>query len=563
MKQTKLLLAFLLALCAGRPAVASAQQEGLPDGVEVIHECDTTWNFGYYGISLYSRQMHRIDIAYPTVDAHGNAVRLSGSIVIPSNVYDGSSPVDGVVLYNRYTQMTPECCPTRGYAEGEFVLLSNPLNPNWILVESDFYGFGITGEHVSDQYYVYGDANGHANIDCLLAARKVLDARGISQGKYLFNVGVSSGGYDCIGTQRVRDMYYADQVKFDKTMIAAAPFDVSKAYGEYIDKKDDPTQDIIFALIVVNSFNRQDKLGFTPQQLFTEKLAEKFDTWFNTGSYTTSQLRDSLKSIGITTFTEAVQPQLLDRSSDEFKKLDNAIKAHSLKNGWHPDPNQSYYYQHYAHDKAVPKVAGRALLDFLTSEGGYKKSLVPELTNLTTCMFIMSESHSISGIQFMLRVAATLAAYPVLYYDGELNTYYYDLVKVGTPMGIVKLLEEKGIDLGKAFSAITGGDGSGSMDFFSVMATLGNFDEQLQGMGTSLTEVLQIADDSGLSLADLMEIIQYINSKKNAQPQGDAAGSRATRREVNERLVGDYYYGNLLDWLKENNVELDKVQIGL
>ena len=44
-------------------------------------------------------------------------------------------------------------------------------------------------EHISDQYYVYGDANGHASIDCLIAARQVLDERGISQGKYLLNAG--------------------------------------------------------------------------------------------------------------------------------------------------------------------------------------------------------------------------------------------------------------------------------------------------------------------------------------------------------------------------------------
>lgn len=563
MKQTRLLLVAILALCAWRPAIVCAQQNEQIDGVEVIYECDTTWHFGYSGINLYSRQMHRIDIAYPTVDAKGNAIRLSGSIVIPSNVYDGSSPVDGVVLYNRYTQMTPECCPTRGFAEGEPIFMCTPLNPNWILVESDFYGFGITSEHVSDQYYVYGDANGHASIDCLLSARKVLDARNISQGKYLFNAGVSSGGYDCIATQRVRDKYYKDEVIFDKTLIAAAPFDVNRAYNVYVSKKDDPNQDPALALIVLNAFNRQEKLGFTPQQLFTEKLAEKFDDWFNTGRYTTLQLRDSLKKIGVKTFTDAVQPQFLDTSSDEFKKLSAAIETRNLQNDWTPDPNQSYYYQHYAHDKTVPVEAGRAFLNFLTSNGGYKKSLVPELTNLTTCMYVMADNHTISGIQYFLRLSATLAAYPVLYYDDELNTHYYDLVKVGTPMGIVKLLEEKGIDIGQAFNTLSGGTGGGGLDFFSLMQTLNQFDETLQGMGTNLAEVLLIADDSGLSIADIIEIVNYINSKKSEQPQGNVAAKRAMRQKADEQLVIDFYYNNLLDWFDDNNVELDKLEIGL
>ena len=566
MKQTKLwmLTAAILALCALRPAAMLAQSGDLQDGVEIIHECDTTWHFGYKGISLYSRPMHRIDIAYPSVDAHGNAIRLSGSIVIPGNVYDGSSPVDGVLLYNRYTQMTPECCPTRGFAEGEFVFMCTPLNPNWILVESDFYGFGITEEHISDQYYVYGDANGHASIDCLIAARQVLSERGISQGKYLLNAGASSGGYDCLAAQRVRDMYHKDDIRFDKTLAAAAPFDVNQAYNKYISAKDNPKQDIIFALVVLNAFNRQDNLGFTPQQMFTEPLASKFDEWFNTGRYSIAQLRDSLKEIGVKTFTEAMQPEFLDYGSDECKKLKAAFESHNLTNGWTPDPDQSYYYLHYAHDMAVPSASGRTVLDFLTSNGGYKKSLIPELTNLTTCMFVMSESHTISGIQFMLHLAATLTAYPVLYYDGELNTHYYDLVKVGTPMGIIRLLEEKGIDVAQAFNSLTGGDGSGGgMDFGSLLSTLTKYDEMLQEYGTNLGEVMLIADDSGLSMADIMEIINYLNSKTAEQAAGDAAASRAMRQKANEQLVGDYFYNNLLDWLKENNVDLNELQIGL
>lgn len=550
-----------IAVLATLSAAATAQTEQL-DGVEVTHECDTTWNLGYGGISIYSRQMHRIDIVYPSVDVHGNAVRLSGSIAIPGNVYDGSSPVDGTVLYNRYMQTVPEGCPTRGFAEGEAVVLCNPLNPNWILVESDFYGFGVTAGHFGEQYYVYDDANGHASIDCLLAARKVLEQRGIDQGKYLFNVGVSSGGYDCLATQRVRDMYYKDVVRFDKTLAAAAPFDVAKAYMSYIDQKDNPKQDVVFGPIVLNTFNRHDNLGFTPQQMFTDKLAAKFDSWFNSGRYTTEQLRDSLKDIGIKTFTDAIQPALLSYSSDEYKKLKAAFDAHSLQVGWDADPDQSYYYQHYAHDAAVPSASGRVVLDFLTKKG-YKKSLVPELTNLTTCMYIMGENHSISGIQFLLRVAATLAAYPVLFYDGELNTHYYDLVKDATPMGIVKKLEEKGIDVGKALGSLTGGDGEGGMDFFSLMTTLNKYDQMLQEHGTSLGEVMLIADDSGISLSDIMEIVSYLNSKSTTDTPTDVAASRSMRQKVDRNLVGDYYYNSLLDWLRENKVELSELKIGL
>ncbi len=553
------MFAAILTICG--TVNVNAQPNDQQGGYEIIYECDTTWHFGYKGVNLYSRPMHRIDIAYPTVDAQGQAIRLSGSIVIPGNVYDGSSPVDGVLLYNRYTQMQAQCCPTSGFAEGEFVFMCTPLQPNWILVESDFYGFGITSDHILDQYYVYGDANGHASIDCLLAARKVLDERGISQGKYLLNAGVSSGGYDCIAAQRVRDMYYKDEIKFDKTLVAAAPFDVITAYNGYIDHKDDPKMEVSFALIVLNAFNRQDNLGFTPEQMFKEPLASKFDAWFNSGLYTSDQVADSLKAIGVKTFSDAIQPEFLNQRSEEYRKLSAAIKARSLDKGWEPDPEQSYYYQHYAHDKAVPAEAGRDFLNFLVNTSGHEKSLIPELTNLTTCMYILSDSHTISGIHFMLRLAATLTAHPVLYYDGELNTHYYDLIKVGTPMGIIQLLEEKGIDVAAAFRSLTGGEDGGGMDFFGIMETITKYNEILEEYGTNITEILQIADDSGLTLIDIMNIISYLNSKADESGQDEAA-CRAMRRQVDEQFVGDYYYNSLLHWLKENNVNLNELNIG-
>ncbi len=539
----------------------NAQPNDQPEGVQIIHECDTTWHFGYKGINIYSRPMHRIDIAYPSVDAQGNAIRLSGSIVIPGNVYDGSSPVDGVLLYNRYTQLQSACCPSNGYAEGEFVFMCTPLQPNWILVESDFYGFGITSDHILDQYYVYGDANGHASIDCLLAARKVLDERGISHGKFLLNAGMSSGGYDCIAAQRVRDMYYKDEIKFDKTLVGAAPFDVLEVYKQYIDKKDEPNMEVTFAVIVLNAFNSQENLGFTPEQMFKEPLASKFDDWFNSGIYSRNQVADSLEALGIKTFTDVLQPAFLNRRSEEFRKLSAAIEARSLENGWTPDPDQSYYYMHYAHDNAVPAEAGRNFLNFLVNLSDHKKSAIPELTNLTTCMYILSDSHTISCLHFLLRLAATLTAHPVLYYDGELNTHYYDLVKVGTPMGIIKLLEEKGIDVAAAYNSLTGGGGEGGMDFFSLMETINEYNEMLAEYGTDIAEILQIADDSGLSLLDIMEVINYLNDQIEESGQNEAA-SRSMRRQVNQQFVGDYYYNSLLDWLKKNNVDLNELEIG-
>ena len=192
---------FLLALLISALTVTA---QPTAEGTSIIQEKDTVWGFGANGIYLYKRQMHRIDIAYQTTDPKGNPCRMSGVIIIPKDVWDGEQICDGMVLYNHYAQLAKKDAPSRGYAMGEDMVLANPLNPNYIMVIPDFYGFGITEDQ--NQWFCFGDANGHASIDCLLAARALLTERGQSLGKYLINAGYSSGGYDAIAAQKVRDI---------------------------------------------------------------------------------------------------------------------------------------------------------------------------------------------------------------------------------------------------------------------------------------------------------------------------------------------------------------------
>ncbi|MCR5271291.1 MAG: hypothetical protein K6D91_09790 [Prevotella sp.] len=257
--------------------------------------------------------MHRIDIVYPSTDPKGNPTEMSGYLAIPNDIYKDNAPVDGILLNSHYTQMGYDGAPTRGYAQGEDYVMANPLRLNYIVVCSDQYGYGVT--EGKGYYYCYGDANAQAGIDCLLAARELLDARGISQGKLLINAGYSSGGYEAIAIQKLRDMKYRDVISFDKTVV--------------------------------------------------------------------------------------------------------------------------------------------------------------------------------SGIAYYLNLAAMMAALPILYYDGELNTHYADLVKDATPMTIIHKLEEKGIDLKKIVKERMASEGGGSGNIFSLLTQL---DEKLQPYGLNSLELLQMAD---------------------------------------------------------------------
>ena len=550
-----------VALLMAMAGLATATAQATTGEVRVINEVDTVWHFGYQGLQLYSRPIHRIDIAYPSSDIDGNPVELSGYVAIPADLYSGEQPVDGILLYNHYTQVGYADAPTRGYALGEDCVIANPLRPNSIVVSSDFYGFGIT--EGLGQYYCYGTANGQASIDCLLAARKLLDQRGISQGRLLVNAGYSSGAYDAIATQKVRDMYYRDQISFDKTVVGGFPFDLRDAFSEYVNKKNDSTQNVFAALMILDSYNRNAGLGVDIPSLLYEPVASHFDEWFHSGQYSNLQLIQELKGL---TLAEVVKDTLYRAGSPLTKNLKNAMKDVALENDWEPDPQQNYFVFNILKDNIVPISSCRAFADFLVNyyyddiednSPLFQKSIVPEKTHLQTNFITNAESHILAGGPvYILNLVSTLAALPVLYYDGELNTHYADLVCDLSVMQIIHKLESLGVDVKGIVQQLMANSDEGGGGLFDLLQKV---NEMLEPIGLTTVELIQMADDCGVSLEEMMQIYTYLTTPSGDGARGldDAAARPALQKQP---LAGtpEYYMFFLHSWLKENNVNIYK-----
>ena len=230
----------------------------------------------------------------------------------------------------------------------------------------------------------------------------------------------------------------------------------------------------------------------------------------------------------------------------------------ALKNDWQPDTTQNYFVFNLFKDETVPVNSCRALINFLSNyDGCFKKSIVPEQTHLQTNFVIPSKGHTVvGGIVYFMNLIATVSALPVLYYDGELNTHYADLVKDVTPMGIIHKLEDAGIDVKKIVKERMG-EGGGLGDIFSLIASL---DEKLKPLGITTIELLTMADDSGLSLLEIMEIYSYLTSD-DASESAKLRSQKSLPRQT-KLMVGttDYYRFFLMDWLKENNVNIYESQ---
>jgi hypothetical protein len=117
-------------------------------------------------------------------------------------------------------------------------------------------------------------------------------------------------------------------------------------------------------------------------------------------------------------------------------------------------------------------------------------------------------------------------------------------------MGIIKKLEANGIDVKGIVQerlAESGGEGGGGL--FELLEA---FDEKLAPLNITTAELLQIADDCGLSLEEIVEIYTYLTGE-----DGDAAARLKAPRKP-QPGTPDYYLFFLEDWLKENNVNLNE-----
>ena len=163
MKKISIILMTLVA-----SVLTSAAQEA---AYNIIYERDTVIKTRAGGFSLATRAVRRFIYEYTSKDVDGKPVTISGVMMIPSNIIEGT-PCDGIMLFNRATLGSPEDCPSTGESELINGLIANPLSPNYILVMSDFIGYGSSSQY--PMFYHSGDVNARNSLDGLLAARQIL-----------------------------------------------------------------------------------------------------------------------------------------------------------------------------------------------------------------------------------------------------------------------------------------------------------------------------------------------------------------------------------------------------
>ena len=553
MKKTTIILLALFAT-----ALSSAAKEAYT----ILSERDTTVKAKISGISLGSREIKHIVYEYPSTDADGKEVKVSGVILIPSDVLDGSTPCDGVIMYNHPTIGSPADAPSQGGSslDALTIPLASPLRPNYIFVAADYIGYGSSID--SNVSYISGDTNSRNALDGLLAARQLFEDRQVPQGKYLFNMGFSQGGTVSMYAGRLTDTddKYRD-IRFDKTFSGGGPLDFEQIYSIYV--KRDACDDIADVILMLISVNENYHLGIDYNDMFKEPVASKALEYFK------AKDKSVVADVGVMAMDsihEVLTPEFMDLNSEMAQKLRAKLKEISLTEGWEPDITKRYYVEHSRHDNYVPIQSVRSIIPWM-KEKGFKPSLVPGKSTLQTNTMVFKLKHQQSAIVWAIQTLAAIQFWPVLYYEGEQNRYFHDVVGDMNLMKVIKYLESWGLDLRKLIDSapelqndLAEGFEDGSIEpdgsvrqlasanrasFFDI---LGKITEVLAKVDLTLQDAYEMLDDSGISIMDIMEVVNYVTGS-SAPDTTDTELLAPLERKVEAPLyLLRYYEQELAKW---------------
>ena len=523
---------------------ASVLTAAAQDSYTILSECDTLVKAQLGGdFSFGSRQVRHIVYEYPSTDAEGNAATVSGIIMIPADIYDGSVPCDGIIMYNHYTMGDPsEALSLSGEAlDAVTGILANPLKPNYIIVASDYIGYGSSID--SNVSYICGDTNGRNSLDGLLAAKQLFEDRQIPQGKFLFNIGYSQGGTESMFAAKLTDTEEKyKSIRFDKTFSGGGPLDFEKIYSIYA--KQDVVDDIADVVLMLISANENYHLGFDYHDMFQEPLASKALEYFK------AKDKSVLSEIGVMDcdrISQVMQPVFLDMESEPVQKLCAKLREISLTTGWEPDVTKNYYIEHSRHDNYVPIQSVRNIIPWMT-EKGFDPSIVPGKSSLQTATIVFKLKHQESAIVWAIQTMAAIQFWPVLYYEGEQNRYFRSIVGDLDIMKVIKTLESLGIDLRKIIKdkSLSRSNLPVNYTLFDLIPDIGDV---LAKVDLTTDDLEEMCNDAGISQVDILMAYAYLMTEEETEEAPVATTTLEERVEAPLFLLRSYEQ-TLANWFK-------------
>ena len=513
----------------------------------------------------FNRDAKRLNYVYTSTDPYGEPVTLSGSIIVPIELWNKESQCDGLILYNHYTIFNRTEAPTRGFDTLEGMLLANPLNPNYVLVESDFYGFGVTERF--PQAFVQGTVNAHASLDGFLAAKELLDAMSFDYGDLTFNIGYSSGGFDALATQKCRDMEYSDKISFNKTYAGGSPSDLRECYRQYV-TIDRSAYNAVPLLLFVSTKETQ-KLNLEYEDVFQPEIVPLIEPYVMSKNYSSWPVCDIVGRDKM--IHEILHDDLCDLESEKSVTMQNLFTTLSIANGWTPDPTQNLYIFHSRGDDYVPVQSARPIISYLQANG-FKASAIPGATNLQTNFLVPKLGHLAATAVYLIQTIAGLKAWPLMYENGQLKPEYQTVLNANlSPVDIMRYLDSIGFDcrsfiLG-VIAELAGSQGEGlqtvTYDTESINAAINS---ALAELDLTVNDVKEMLADSGIDLNKfVVDFLMYLSEQPEVtveiingeQSEEDVEVIMQRVVKLQKPTPAALYEEQLKGWMEENGLKVE------
>lgn len=293
----------------------------------------------------YGNQKQVIEIVgtYPSINADGDSIRLSGKVMLPK----GRKP-KRLILVSHYTVCSDAEAPSNCFSL-EGVLVNNGYG----LVIPDYLGYGVTSKEIHP--YLVMDLTARNVLDMYLAVRPWLEATGLSPEEEDINLmGYSQGGATTMAVQYLIENEYAtpedpEYVKIHRVFAGGGPYDVKATYERFV-TTDVASYPVAVPLVLQGMLSGNDALSVKMTDLMQQWLYDNIDPWINSKRFTSAQIN---KMIGTRVTHELLTPEAMDQTSDKVAELYKAMTENSITSySWIPEA--PVYIMHSMDDETVP-----------------------------------------------------------------------------------------------------------------------------------------------------------------------------------------------------------------
>lgn len=347
----------------------------------------------------------RYDFNYETVDADGETpIVLSAAIFLSSAVHDKTVKAKGCGLLNHYTITDNTQRPTN--VTSGFTLEGVFANSNYIIIESDGFGFGLDVEN--SQKYLQGRATARVNIDALLAGRKLITEEGFEFGDAILNLGYSQGGNSGMWVNRlVAEGYRSDELpKIDFCIIGGGPYDMYTHYRKLADEN--LTQYPVALPLILSGMIDAGENRVKNEDVFNEDFVQYLPELFDSKTHDTDYINRFIyekygdpnsKTMAI---DKMMKPEFFDENNEGTAVIVELLKENSLVYAdWKPEKTDSIYFVHSEIDEVVPVINQQNMEQHLMDQG--YRSFKVDYTN--------NAGHTNTGMVYVMRAIAALSGF--------------------------------------------------------------------------------------------------------------------------------------------------------